>query len=184
MNKILEHNQKYELGIVSYKLGINQFTDKFSFEINNLMNRLNVTNDSFYNDNNRLSFILPENVVIPKEINWLEKGAVTEVKDQGQCGSCYAFSVIGALEGQHYRASNELISLSEQNIIDCSGTFGNLGCWGGWMVNTYRYIINNEYVNTENDYPYKGATQPCQYDVKKRGVSMKNFVEITPSKYL
>lgn len=181
MNRILKHNQNYELGKVSYKLGINQFADKFTSEINDMMSCINISSIEFSefgnHDNDGPSFILPENVVIPKEINWVKKGAVTEVKDQGECGSCYAFATTGVLEGQHYRATNELISISEQNIVDCSKDYGNFGCWGGWMVNAYKYIIDNHYINTENNYPYKGVEQTCQ-KIRKPGVTVKSYVEL------
>ena len=69
----------------------------------------------------------------PSSFDWRQKGAVTPVKDQGDCGGCYAFATIGATEAAHFKATGELVSLSEQEIVDCSMDYGNKACWGGVM---------------------------------------------------
>lgn len=82
-----------------------------------------------------VSFIEPANIDLPESVDWRTKGAVTDVKDQGDCGACWAFSATGALEGQHYRKTGVLVSLSEQNLVDCADyTYGNNGCEGGFVV--------------------------------------------------
>lgn len=98
------------------------------------------------------------------------------------CGSCWAFATTGALEGQHYRATNDLVSLSEQNLIDCSRKYGNEGCRGGWMDNAYRYVQMNGGIDTEDSYPYVGAPGKCVYRSKDRGATDKSFVDLPKSK--
>lgn len=105
-------------------------------------------------------------VTLPRAIDWRRYGLVTEVKNQKHCGSCWAFSATGALEGQHYKRTRRMVSLSEQNLVDCSGRYGNHGCHGGVQQYAFQYIKENHGIDTERSYPYEAAERRCRF---KRG---------------
>jgi C1A family cysteine protease len=99
---------------------------------------------------------------LPESVDWTTQNAVNPVKDQGQCGSCWAFSTIGAIEGGWAIKSGKLLSLSEQQLVDCDNE-QNLGCNGGDMALAMQYTAKAG-VETEASYPYAGVDQNCQYD--------------------
>jgi len=162
LKKIEEHNQ---LG-KSYTLGMNHFGDMTGYEFGSLMTCYqhkgkmggNLTSTS---ENTYLPAINP---TVPDQVEWQTLGYVTPVKNQGHCGSCWSFSTTGALEGQMFRATQKLVSLSEQNLVDCSGEWGNNGCNGGLMDNAFKYIKDNGGIDTEESYPYEAVQGECRYN--------------------
>lgn len=108
-------------------------------------------------------------------VNWVTKGAVTGVKNQGQCGSCWAFSSTGAIEGAEFVAGAGLTSLSEQNLVDCSKQ--NSACNGGLMDYAFEYVETHPLM-TESAYPYTARKGSCQY-VKSQGVGkVKSYSDV------
>ncbi|KAL6134146.1 hypothetical protein ACLB2K_066379 [Fragaria x ananassa] len=102
-----------------------------------------------------------ENASVPATMDWRQKGAVTPVKDQGQCGCCWAFSAVAAMEGITQLTTGKLISLSEQELVDCDVNGEDQGCEGGLMDDAFRFINQNHGLSTEANYPYAGVDGTC-----------------------
>lgn len=163
---VQEHN-----AVSSFKLSMNAFSALTSAEYKAILG---------FNNHIRVQ---SKNQKISKAnadaIDWREKGAVTPIKDQGSCGSCWAFSAICAQEGVWAAAGNELISLSESNLVDCDPL--SEGCNGGLMSFAYDYILASQggkYM-TEADYPYKAVQRQCAWDASKGTTLMKKYINIT-----
>lgn len=157
----------------SHKLGANQFADLTQAEYSQ---RYLAPYPSPSNTGG--TFMEPHNLLLPASEDWREKGYVTGVKNQEKCGSCWSFSTTGSLEGQHYRKTHELVSLSEQNLIDCSGSYGNNGCSGGLMDYAFAYIRSNGGIDTEADYPYNADQGTCRYTDTESGATLRDWVDI------
>jgi len=143
---ISKHNAEAAQGVHTFTLGVNQFADLTLAEFSaTYLRPMNTTRP-------RNEVTLPE--VNAGAVDWRTKGAVTPVKNQGQCGSCWAFSSTGSIEGAHAIATGNLVSLSEQQLVDCSVAQGNQGCNGGLMDNAFTYVISNGGITTESNYPY------------------------------
>lgn len=119
---------------------------------------------------------MPPWISLPASANWTAKGAVTPVKNQGQCGSCYSFSTTGAVEGACAIKTGKLVSLSEQQIMDCSWEYGNNGCNGGMFDRAFEYINQTGGIDTEKSYPYTGKeSHTCKYNAKNSGGTVSAY---------
>lgn len=195
--KNVEHIAKHNMDRShSYKLGINQYADMTEEEFRvasmkgcyiplvseTLFSKLFHTCEPFTHEKSNST---------PSNIDWRNKGAVTSVKNQEQCGSCWSFSATGAMEGAHQIATGELINLSEQQLVDCSGSYGNKGCNGGVMSNAFEYGIDKGMCSAQ-DYPYDARMGICEkcdvvakfdtcYNVEKNNeLALKQAVALGP----
>ncbi|KAK8813267.1 hypothetical protein WA158_002859 [Blastocystis sp. Blastoise] len=141
----------------SYRLGITPFTDMTNLEFRSsrfcggFKSKINMKNNKNYTSNND---------DIPESVDWRDKGAVTPVKDQGDCGSCWAFSAVAAMEAAIFIKRGTLYSLSEQQLIDCDPV--SWGCLGGHMDDAFTYAQGAVGLCTEDEYPYIDAQGKCQ----------------------
>lgn len=179
---IAEHNKKYDQGLVTFYMKMNHFGDLTDEEYANILMSANLTIPD-----------LPEALVYngssaseqgtAEYVNWNDRGAVTPVKDQGLCGSCWAFSVAGALESHTKIRTGQLVRLSEQNLLDCStnSRYQNHGCFGGWMPLTFKYVIDNGGIDTEASYPYLGYLDRCKFSPYTVGARCFGFFRVPDS---
>jgi len=166
--KINQHNRL--LGR-SYSLGLNEFT--------------HLTTEEF--SATRLGLKMPKNLarnvtVLPTDnlqasADWTSK--MNGVKNQGQCGSCWAFSAIGAVEGAHSVIKSNLMNLAEQELVDCSSSYGNMGCNGGLMDYAFQYIKDKTGIAAEKDYKYTATDGSCKATGKTRNAPITGFADVT-----
>jgi C1A family cysteine protease len=188
-DKLIEFTNYQNL---TYTLGHNQFSGMDSVDFKEYLG---------YSGNVGLSMALrgSEDIIrttvtevlgdLPKSVDWVEKGAVTPVKDQGQCGSCWSFSTTGSLEGAYFIQQGDLVSFSEQQLVDCDN-FKNggrdLGCNGGMMDRAFDWIHKNGGLCDEADYPYEsGVTKTAGTCTKTCSIiadsKIASYVDVTPS---
>ncbi|KAF7272669.1 hypothetical protein GWI33_014572 [Rhynchophorus ferrugineus] len=169
VRSIEEHNRLYELGEVTWTQTINEFTHLSPEEFSEKMAcslPIDIDFDDVDDDDERVQIGVNES--IPLSVDWTTKNKVTPVKKQGKCGSCWAFSAVGALESQFAIKYNNLVEFSEQNMIDCVGTKYNCkACAGGDPYGVLRYIHDNG-IALEKDYPYRARKFKCQHKERLR----------------
>ena len=178
LDLIKAHNAK--IG-VSYKVAVNTFADLTSDEFRSKYLGYKMVDRSYLRSKNVDREAESFNGTLPTSVNWVTKGAVTAVKNQGQCGSCWSFSTTGSVEGAHFLATGTLVSFSEQQLVDCSSAQGNDGCNGGLMDQAFQYIISNKGLCTEAAYPYTGTVGTCASNTCKSAGTISSYTDVTPN---
>lgn len=172
------HNEEFSIGLHSYTMGVNQFADMTKEEYREMMLTYKPQGRP---DSNSITHSTTFTQPLPKSVDWKAQGYVTEVGNQGQCGSCWAFTATGALEGQHKKKTGILVDLSEQNLMDCSGKQGNNGCEGGLMDYAFKYVKENGGIDTEQSYPYNQTnpgTFKCKYRQVDSGATCTGYMDL------
>jgi len=178
-DKIELHNNQALLGLKSYSLKMNQLGDLTNDEYKQL---LGFRSKSIVSSSQKPADWGLQ--ALPAEVDWRKSKAVSFVKDQGQCGSCWAFSSTGAIEGDHALTTKAMVSLSEQNLIDCTwdDPYSNTGCDGGDMIDAMNYVIANKGIDTEDSYSYDdyygGDQHDCQFDAQSIGATISSLVDV------
>ncbi|GIY44450.1 cathepsin L [Caerostris darwini] len=170
---LAHHNLRADMGLHSFRRGLNKYSDLTHEEYMETLNGFRVGN---YQKRNATTWLRLTSVDIPDQVDWREEGLVTPVKDQQSCGSCWAFSTTGSLEGQHKKKTGKLVSLSEQNLIDCVTV--NNGCHGGMIDDAFEFIKNENGVDTEESYPYGAVQDSCSFKPENVGATCTGHVDI------
>jgi len=171
-NHILKHNGENH----SYKLGLNQFADLTSDEFKNkhlggFDGPIAQITESSYSES------IPQPTA--GSVDWRTKGVVTPVRDEGQCGATWAIAAVEAIESAIAIKGKGLTALSVQQVLDCSKSYDNFGCSGGYMDNAFQYV-KDKGLATEADYPYKARDQECQSAPTSAYIS--GFKDVKPVK--
>ena len=170
---IIEHNNLN----LSYEVDHNQFSDiRYTDGKNPSLNH-------YIRPTQKTPYLLNDDTELPKHIDWREKHDVSTVKNQLECGSCWAFSATGSVESAWSIHHHKLYNLSQQELVDCSVSYGNNGCDGGLMDNAFQYIIDNG-LCANSSYPYTANSSGiCLNTTCPKIVHIKNFTDIQPNEH-
>ncbi|OMO81544.1 hypothetical protein COLO4_23525 [Corchorus olitorius] len=164
-----------------YKLKLNKFADMTHHEFMSIRTSKVSHYRMLRGPRRQTEFSHAKTDTLPPSVDWRKKGAVTNIKDQGQCGSCWAFSTVVAVEGINKIKTGELVNLSEQELVDCDKD--NEGCNGGLMEQAFEFIKDSDGLTTETNYPYKAKDDPCDSSKLRNGpVVLIDGYEMVPEK--
>ncbi|KAM7344174.1 uncharacterized protein ACRADG_010997 [Cochliomyia hominivorax] len=174
--EIREHNKLYEEGLSSYKMAVNPFTGYNFEDVEKLYMGFKISEQDKQKFLNIQEFSQLKATNLPTSMDWRDRGAISAVKDQKECGSCWAFSSTGALEAHYFLHYNKSVILSEQNLIDC--VTENSGCNGGWMIPCFNYVQNNEGLDPETKYPYEAVDGVCRFQTEYKTATCKGYQRV------
>jgi C1A family cysteine protease len=155
----------------TYRVGINKFADLPNEEFRQIYTRKMVL------DRPRNIKLFDESLEVPKSVDWRTKGAVGSVLNQGQCGSCWSFSTAESVASAYFLSTGKMVQLSEQQLMDCSTSYGNHGCNGGLMDNAFKYVMKYG-LESSADYPYQAADGTCHYDASKVVTKISGYHDV------
>ncbi|XP_044263713.1 procathepsin L-like [Tribolium madens] len=182
LERIEEHNERFNKGLETYTMGINMFADMTPEEMRPYTHGLiepAVMPKPLIEIKSRADLGLNDSVQFPASFDWRDKGMVSDVKNQGGCGSCWAFSSTGAIESQVKiaKGANTDISVSEQQLVDCDTAAD--GCSGGWMTDAFTYVEQTGGIDSEASYPYHGVNEKCHFMSDKVAAKLKGYAYLT-----
>jgi cathepsin F len=175
-------NYKYIIGIkerqqssgdMTFQVGETRFMDMSPEEFRRVYLNLKASNIEETKRNAIGPLYMAEDM--PESWDWNDQKVVTGVRDQGSCGSCWAFSSVANIESQFAIKSKHLTFFSEQQLVDCDHVDQDAGCGGGFMESAFKYLMSTNGLETENDYKYTGRDGRCVYDAKKAAVKVKGY---------
>jgi len=177
---ISQHNEGFQRGEVLFAVGHNKFShmslDEFCASRANGLNHVLIDDILNGTEVDERSSSLP--MSLPTELDWRSNGIETFVRDQGDCNACYAISAAQAIEGLHFLRHGKLLTLSEQQLLDCSLETGNTGCEGGRMSAAFQWVKKNKGIMDNDVYPYEGKAGSCRSDPSKSVAQIKGFMSM------
>ncbi|XP_063039882.1 procathepsin L-like [Engraulis encrasicolus] len=176
--RVLAHNILADQGIHTYRMGMNHLSDMTAEEYGHLLGDLTPLNVTIPPPEDPVMTLKPQAdspQPLPESMDWRKTNCVTNVKDQGYCGSCWAFSATGALESHICIKYRRLYSLSEQQLVDCSGKYGNKGCDGGYKDRAFQYVKDNGGIDYEVYYPYEARDSTCRFKSRYIGAYCRGY---------
>ncbi|KAI4467184.1 cysteine protease family c1-related [Holotrichia oblita] len=160
-----------------YTLGVNHLADKTEMELKAIRGK---RYSGVYNGGQSFPYKHIDKIQLPAQFDWRIYGAVTPVKDQSVCGSCWSFGTIGAIEGAYFVKTGELLRLSQQALIDCSWGYGNNGCDGGEDFRAYQWMMKHGGIPTEEEYgPYLGQDGYCHVSNVSLTAKITGYINVT-----
>jgi len=177
------HRNAFQTGNAVF--GLTKFSDLSPEEFQDLYLRYKPSGDTSGASISPVSDVSDTIISLPDSFDWRDQNAVSYVKDQGQCGSCWAFSAVENIESMYFLGGHELIDLSPQQIVDCDTV--DLACQGGQPDTAYQYVVNATGIESDDAYPYysgvTGENGPCTFDPSKISASIKGYEYALPPCY-